>query len=194
MDLSAIEQAIKDKIKALGRPYVKEIKTYGGEFDDDLGLDQVVQMFPAIWVTFSGSGTPQPLGSTRTKIPLTFTVLVGARGIRNEESAREGIVMNGEIISVGSFQLIKDVCIAIANKDFGLMIDPMRPGKISTIFNTKTKAEAVSVLAMDWTTYVVLDANDDDADAADWLEKVSLNYVLKPHEVASVSDEVILTN
>jgi hypothetical protein len=103
-------------------------------------------------------------------------------------------VMNGEIISVGSFQLIKDVCIAIANKDFGLMIDPMRPGKISTIFNTKTKAEAVSVLAMDWTTYVVLDANDDDADAADWLEKVSLNYVLKPHEVASVSDEVILTN
>jgi phage gp37-like protein len=36
MDLSAIEQGIKDAIKALERSYIASIETYGGEFDEHL--------------------------------------------------------------------------------------------------------------------------------------------------------------
>ena len=34
MDLSSIEQGIKDAIKNLQRPYISSIESYGGDFDD----------------------------------------------------------------------------------------------------------------------------------------------------------------
>ena len=60
LNLSVIEQAIKDvmakQIQNRTWPWIREIKTYGGEFDED--ITAIIKAFPAIWVTFDGSATP----------------------------------------------------------------------------------------------------------------------------------------
>jgi phage gp37-like protein len=52
LNLALIEQALKDEmadqIKNKVWPWVREIKTYGGEFDDD--TTGFIKTFPAIWV------------------------------------------------------------------------------------------------------------------------------------------------
>jgi phage gp37-like protein len=193
IDLSSIEQAIKDAISGLGRTYLNEIKTYGGEFDEDKEFAQVVRKLPAVWVTFSGAGAPTPKGAKRWHVPLTFVVLVGARSLRNEESGRHGVKIGGLLVDVGTFQLIQDVTFALVGQDFDLDISHFSPGKISTIFNTKTGGEALSVLAMEWHTYAYITTPDREGDAADWLERVNVDYLFKPDDdVADVSDLVVL--
>ncbi|MFX9138206.1 phage protein Gp37, partial [Acinetobacter baumannii] len=84
IDLSVVEQGIKDvmakQVKDKKWTWVREIKTYGGEFDD--GLTAIIKAFPAIWVTFESSGTPKKIAHNKTEFPLKFVVLVGARSVR----------------------------------------------------------------------------------------------------------------
>ncbi len=191
-DLSAMEQAIKDAVKALNRPYIAEIKSYGGEFDDD--LSEIVTRFPAVWVTFSGSGNPERLGAKRYKLPLTFVTLVGARSVRNEETARHGVKVNGTTVDVGTFQLLGDVAFALLGQDFGLPIEKFKLGKVGTVFNTKTKDEAISVLSQEWHTTVTITTPDHEADEAEWLERVNIDYLLQPQDdVPDAADLVQLT-
>ncbi len=194
-DLGAIEQGIKDAVKALNRSYIAEIKTYGGEFDvgDERDFAQVVSKFPAVWTTFAGSGRPEPRGAKKWHIPLTFTVLVGARSIRTEETARHGVTVNGEVKDVGTFQLLRDVYTALCGKKLGLAINPFEPGKIGTIFNTKTEREAASVLSFEWNTSVLVCTPNPEEDAADWLERVNVDYLFQPDDdVPDVSDVIEL--
>jgi len=192
VSLSAIEQAIKDAIKNLGREYLNEIRTYGGEFDDD--LNQVVKKFPAVWVTFSGAPSVKTIGAKKWHVDLTWTVLVGARSVRNEETARQGTVVNGQQFRVGSYQLVSDVLYAVAGQDFGLSINQMQPGKIMQIFNTKTNNEAVSVLAIDFHTYMYVDRTDFASLEADWLEKINVDYHLDPASQDSQASDLINLN
>ncbi|AZN69304.1 DUF1834 family protein [Acinetobacter haemolyticus] len=115
MDLSAIEQGIKDAIKSLDRKYIAAIETYGGEFDEDLAA--VVRRFPAVWTTFGSAGKPEQLSARKFRVPLVFVTLVGARSLRNEEAARHGLTENGQLVSVGTFQLLQDVQLALLNNN-----------------------------------------------------------------------------
>ena len=195
VSLSAIEQAIKDAVQALERPYIAEIKTYGGEFDDDLA--NVVRRLPAVWTTFEGSGTPERLSARKFKLSLVFVVLVGARSIRSEEATRHGVEADGESISVGTFQLTQDVQYALIGRDFsefGIVgLSPFTPGKIRTIFNTKTRTDAISVLAQEWHTSITLVTPDREADEAAFLERININYISKPDD-AIAFDLVELEN
>ena len=174
-DLVAIEQGIKDAIIALNRPYIAEVATYGGEFDDVESLGAVVRRFPAVWVTFAG-GMPRPVSTSKKKwhIDLNFVVLVGARSIRNEESTRHGVVVSGQLVEVGTFQLLNDVRLALLGKTLGLQIVPFDMGRISTLFNTRIQNQAVSVLAQEYKTSLVV-CIDDDADVP-WLLSMSMDY------------------
>ncbi len=66
-NLSVVEQAFKDvmskQITDKKWPWVREIKTYAGEFDD--GITAIIKALPAVWVVFEGSGTPKRLVLTR---------------------------------------------------------------------------------------------------------------------------------
>lgn len=183
VSLSAIEQAIKDAIAALERSYIAEIKSYGGEFDvsNERDFSEVVRRFPAVWVTFAGSGDPKHVGAGTVLLPLVFTILVGARSVRNEESSRHGAVaQDGKTITVGSFQLLHDVARAIAGQSLGLPITPLTPSKIRVVFNTKTGNEAVSVLSWDFTCRTELNFADFEDEEAAWLEKINIDYLFKP--------------
>lgn len=180
LPLAQIEQAIKDAVQALNRPYIAEIKTYAGEFDfsDDREFAQVVQRFPAVWTTFDGSGKPERLSARRYTVPLTFSVIVGARSIRSEESARHGASL-GTGVDVGSFTLVNDVLAAVLGRSFSIAgLRPFELGALRTIFNTKTQGEAVSVLAQSFTTECTLVVPDADAAAdAQYIERVSIDYM-----------------
>lgn len=193
MDLSAIEQGIKDAIKALGREYIATIETYGGEFDEH--LSDTIKRFPAIWTTFQGSGKPEQLSARKFRVPLVFVTLVGAHSIRNEEAARHGIEVEGQIFSIGTFQLLQDVQLALLNNDLKAQgvcgITPFVLGKIDKVYDTRTQQAAISVLAQQWHTTCVITQSYRDEDA-DWMQKVNVDYHLNNDDVADATDLIIL--
>ena len=198
MNLSEIEQGIKDAIKALNREYIASIETYGGEFDEH--LSEVVRNFPAVWTTFGGSGKPEQLSTHKFKIPLVFVTLVGARSLRNEEATRHGTTVDGQLISVGTFQLLQDVQLALLNnnlKAHGVCgITPFTIGKIDKIFDKRTQEAAISVLAQQWHTTCTITQSSSDHDSdfqnADWLQKVNVDYHINNDNVAEATDLIIL--
>jgi phage gp37-like protein len=190
MNLGRIEQGIKDALAALQRPYIAEIRTYGGEFDSELA--QVVKRFPAIWVTFGGAGSPDSQRASGFRMPLTWVVLVAAKSLRTEETARHGAVDgSGQVLSVGTFELLRDVAVALTRNDLGLPIEALRPGRVRTIFNTQTNGEAVSVLSWEWHTHAWLAVPDRDAGADHWLERVNVDYVAKPGDDTPEASDAI---
>ncbi|RSN77899.1 phage protein Gp37 [Acinetobacter haemolyticus] len=198
MDLSAIEQGIKDAIKALGRQYIAAIDTYGGEFDEH--LSDAIKRFPAVWTTFQGSGKPEQLSTRKFRVPLVFVVLVGAYSIRNEKAARNGIEVDGQLVSVGTFQLLQDVQLALLNNNLAAHgvcgITPLTLGKIDKIYDKRTQDAGISVFAQQWHTSCVVtqSASDRDLDApiADWMQKVNVDYHVNNDDVAEATDLIIL--
>lgn len=192
--LAQIEQGIKDAINALNRPYIAEIKTYGGEFDVSNAKDfaQVVSRFPAIWTTFAGASKPKKIGANHWQRACKFVVLVGANSIRTEETARHGAYTQaGKLLSVGSFKLIEDVELALLSKKLGLGIAPFEPLAIRTLFNTKTERETVSVLAYEWQTSINISKFDAESDQAADLDLINIDYL--PDDDVIASDLINLT-
>ncbi|EON13085.1 DUF1834 family protein [Pandoraea sp. SD6-2] len=148
--VTAVELAIVDRLsRGLGR-MVREVKTYGGEFDDE-ELDQVVRRFPAAWVTFGGvprTGA-ESLARSKYKAEAIFVVMVGARSVRSEAASRHG---GPDPREVGSNLLISCVRRLLNQQDMGLPIQALVPGAIRTVFNTKTRADAFSVYALEFRT------------------------------------------
>ncbi|WP_448761474.1 phage protein Gp37 [Acinetobacter tandoii] len=198
LNLSQIEQGIKAAIAALGRPYIASIETYGGEFD--AGLSDVVRRFPAIWTTFGGAGKAIQVSARKFKRPLTFVTLVGAKSLRNEEATRHNIEDdNGQHFSVGTFQLLSDVERALLNnnlKRFGVLgVDPFELGKLEKVYDTKTKEAAISVFAQHWHTNFTVTKSaadwDVDADDAEWMQAVNINYFFKPQDDMKDSSDLV---
>lgn len=186
LDLSIIEQAIKDEmaqqIQDKKWPWIREIKTYGGEFDDDISA--IIKAFPAIWVTFDGSKTPEKTSLNKTKMPVTFVVLVGNRSVRNEESQRHGAGAD-----VGTFEMLHLVQQLLTGNDLssqGLKgLASLELGRIKTIFNTSTRSQSLSVLAQEFTTSYTIEASDrvrEEAAEESWLERVNINYDFDPKD------------
>lgn len=198
LNLSMIEQAIKDELAAQidsGKwDWVREIKTYGGEFDDE--IDAVIKRFPAIWVTFDGSKTPEKISYNKTKMPITFVVLVADRTVRNEEAQRHGTGKN-----VGTFQMLDYVQRLLTGNDLSSQkltgLAPLELGRVKTIFNTITRRDSISVLAQEFTTAYTIVASDrdrerDDPETPD-MHSININYYFQPQDdIKDASDLVQL--
>lgn len=187
LDLSIIEQALKDimanQIQSRKWPWIREIKTYGGEFDDE-DLTAVIRTFPAIWITFEGSGTPKKFSHNKTKYPVKFVVLVGSRSVRNEEAARLGAGND-----IGTYTMLSNVQNLLTENDLSSVgvkgLEALALGKTRTIFNTKTRGQSLSVLAQEFTTEFTITASDRDREEVEedaYLEHLNLNYYFDPKD------------
>ncbi|WP_407324676.1 phage protein Gp37, partial [Acinetobacter baumannii] len=168
INLSVVEQGLKqvmaNQVTDKKWTWVRQIKTYGGEFDD--GLTAIVKGFPAIWVVFEGSGTPKKISYNKTQYPVTFVVLVGARSVRNEEARRQGA--GGDI---GTYEMLDHVHQLLIGNDLSSVgvkgLEPLELGKTKTILNTKTASQSISVLSQAFTTQYTITASDRDREEAD---------------------------
>lgn len=174
---------------------VREITSYGGEFDEE--LFEQVRRFPAIWVVFAGGGKLKPYSTSAGKWikPLTFVTMVGARSVRGERSTRQGLRVNGTTLEPGAYQMLDDVEVALTNQDFGLAIDYLTPGAVKTLYNARMNKQAIAVFAQEWHTQIVLDLSTPapiDPSNPDWL-RLGINYHLTPDDGnADVSDLLTL--
>lgn len=186
LDLSIVEQGIKDvltqQIKDKKWNWIREIKTYGGEFDD--GLLSWVKTFPAIWVTFQGSGTPEKIGNDKTKYPVTFVVLVGARSMRNEETQRHGTIHD-----IGTFLMLKHVQKILIGNDLSSAdvkgLAPLSLGRTKTIFNSKTQSQSISVLSQEFHTQFTITTSDrvrDEEETEAELIRINVDYHFEPED------------
>lgn len=198
LDLATIEQGIKDvmaeQVHHKKWPWIREIKTYGGEFDDDTLA--FVKTFPAIWVTFVGSGSPKKTSHNKTVYPLTFAVLVGSRSVRNEEAGRHGAGSN-----IGTFEMLNRVQNLMIGNDLSQVdvvgLAELELGKTKTIFNTATRSQSLSVLAQEFTTAYTITASDRDrteAETETYIERINVDYYFDPKDfgLADASDLVEL--
>lgn len=187
LDLGTIEQAIKDvmakQVQSRTWDWIREIKTYGGEFDDDISA--IVNHFPAIWVAFVGSGTPKKTSHNKTQYPVTFVVLVGAQSVRNEEARRHGAGSD-----IGTFSMLHQVQNLLTGNDLsseGIKgLDPLELGKTKTIFNTKTRNQSISVISQEFTTQYTIAASDRDREEAETeseIHKVNFDYYFQPNDL-----------
>ncbi|MDA0697933.1 MAG: DUF1834 family protein [Proteobacteria bacterium] len=186
LDLSIVEQGIKDvlaqQVKDRKWDWIREIKTYGGEFDD--GTLAWVDTFPAIWVTFQGSGTPKKTSHNKTTYPVTFVVLVGARSLRNEEAQRHGAGKD-----IGTFLMLHHVQKLLIGNDLSSIevkgLDPLELGRTKTIFNTKTRNQSISVLSQEFTTQYTITASDRDREEAATeaeIHRINVDYYFEPDD------------
>ena len=195
LDLSIIEQAIKgvmaQQVQDKKWPWIREIKTYGGEFDDDISA--IVKAFPAIWVTFDGSKSPEKSSVNKTRMPITFVVLVGNRSVRNEESQRHGAGAD-----IGTFQMLHQVQQLLTGNDLSSQgvkgLAPLELGRVKTIFNTSTRGQSLSVLAQEFTTAYTITASDrvrEEAEEESWLERININYNFDPKDFDRFESDLV---
>ncbi|GHD63857.1 DUF1834 family protein [Jeongeupia chitinilytica] len=149
MILTQIEDAVIARLRlGLGR-MVKEVGCYGGELDE--ALPDAIRRFPAAWVTFGGVSKTEPTSTSRQKFKATgqFVVMVGERNVRNEAAGRRGGPSLGE---VGSYPLVYAVRRLLSAQDLDLPIDPLMPGRVRTLYNTRLESQAFSVFACEFQT------------------------------------------
>lgn len=175
---------------------IPSIESYGGELDDLEMLGQAVRKMPAVWVAFAGAGRPAAMGTQKDKwlVPLTFAVMVGARNVRGERFTRRGVTVAGQVREVGVYQLLEDMQLLLMRQDFGLAIDPLVPGTVKTLFNTRLDKEAFAIFAQEWHTKMVLAQPRKPLDPSDpmWL-RLGITYYLQPDDgIADASDTVTL--
>lgn len=198
INLSIVEQGFKDvmaeQIKNKKWPWIREIKTYGGEFDE--GLTAIIDMFPAIWVVFESSGTAEKISHNKTKYPLKFVVLVGARSVRNEEARRQGAGRD-----IGTYEMLDRVQKLLIGNDLSSVgitgLQPLELGRTKTVFNTKTRAQSISVLSQEFTTQYTITASDRDREEEDEsigeIHRINVDYCFKPgDDVTDAADLVEL--
>lgn len=197
LDLGRIEQGIKAvlaaKVQNRQWPWIREIKSYGGEFDDDILA--VINSFPAIWVTFVGSGTPKKNSHNKTTYPIIFAVLVGASSVRNEEARRQGAGSD-----IGTYQMLHLVQNLLIGNDLSSVgvtgLDPLALGKTKTIFNSKARSQSISVLSQEFSTAFTITASDRDREDAETdaeIHKINFDYYFQPQDdLKDAGDLVVL--
>ncbi|HGF9147264.1 TPA: phage protein Gp37 [Acinetobacter baumannii] len=195
LDLGIVVQGMKDvmakQIEAKAWPWIREIKTYGGEFDDETLA--FIDTFPAIWVTFKSSGAPRKISENKTVYPINLVVLVGARSVRNEEAQRLG---GGR--DIGTFKMLSLVHNLLIGNDLSSVnvngLAPLELGHTRTIFNTTTRRQSVSVLSQEFNTQYTITASDRDreeAETVDDLLGVQVDYYFQPNDgFVDASDRV----
>lgn len=183
--ITDIEDALKARIdQASGSGelgyQLPPVASYGGEFDDLDSLAKVVRSFPAVWVVLADSGKPERKGPDKWLVPATFAVMVGARSVRNAEAARHGSETR-KGVEPGTYRLREDMWDLFVGQDLGLAIDPFRPGKTVTIFQTRLSGQGISVLGLELHTLFVRSGRATRLNGqAPELEQIGINYDLTP--------------
>ncbi|MET4859265.1 DUF1834 family protein [Morganella morganii] len=147
--ITRIEQHLCDRLRQGMGDMVREVASYSGEMDDDLG--RIISAFPAAWVTFGGLTKSEYIATDRRKVKCTgtFVVIVGDYNTRDDESARFGGVNRDE---VGTYRLIHAVRRLTTGQDLGLKITPFMPLRVRTLYNTQVQNDALSVFACEFET------------------------------------------
>jgi phage gp37-like protein len=141
MDFETIEDKMTGTLKAVV-PYLRTVKTYAGQTEID--VEKLTVRFPAAFVIYRGSSFEWVEGQNH-KETVVFRVLVAARNLKADEATRKGSDAPGD---VGAYRMINDVLAALANTDFGLDIDMMRPLNTSLVI----ARSGVSVYQVDFQT------------------------------------------
>lgn len=187
---AGIKEVLARQIKDKKWPWIREIKTYAGEFDE--GISAVIPVFPAIWVAFKGSGSPKKTSHNKTVYPVEFVVLVGARSLRNEEARRTGAGKD-----IGTYEMLSNVQELLTGNSLSSVgisgLEPLELGRTKTIFNTKTSSQSASILSQDFTTEYTITASDRDreeAEGTNYIERINTDYYFDPKDfgIADASD------
>lgn len=180
--IGEIEQAIIQRVKDnLG--YLRQVESYGGQFDDE--LEVWVRAFPACWVTYLGSAKPVRLGAFKYKFTARYATMVGVHNARSEAATRLG---DGTV--PGAYQVLDEVRLVLMGEDLGLAISPLLPLAAKTLFNTRTKAQAIAVFSQEWECEYVVTARGGLPLTDDWL-RAGLNYHLIPDDGKADASDVI---
>lgn len=159
-----IELAIIARLKQGLAKMAREVTSYDGEFDDEIG--NVVAALPAVWVTFGGITDTVPTSTSRAKYLTTgtYVVMCGEKNQRSDAAGRRGGVLDSE---VGSYPLLYAVRRLLSGQDLhgvdsGLKIEHLSPGRVRTMFNTRHNHAAFSIFAAEFSTKWVELALDQD--------------------------------
>lgn len=141
-----IELAIIERLKTGLGKMVRDVVSYGGEMDEEIG--RIVSALPAAWVTFGGITNSKSFERSDRKWLNTgvFVVMVGQQNVRKERANR----ITGRIDEIGTNTLIYAVRRLLMGQDFGLKIKALRPGRVRTLFNTSLRNDAFSVFACEF--------------------------------------------
>lgn len=151
--IDGIESGMIECLTAAKPDYLRFVGSYGGELMGD--WQAVIRALPAVWVAFQGMTDPKPCNTAQTRFEarVQFSTVVASRSLRSEATARKGGPAGTPY--VGTYQMLEDVAARICMQDFGVDgVDYLRPGRIRTLFTAKMAAQALSVLAQDWTSRV----------------------------------------
>lgn len=149
-----IELAIVGRLKTGLGNMLKDVGSYGGELDDEMG--RIAGMLPAAWVTFGGIIATAPHSTSKEKWLTTgrFAVMVGDQNQRGEEASRHGGTRSAEVGTNALVWAVRRLLIGqdLVDQDAGLQISPLKPGRVRTLFNTKVAGGAMSVFAAEFET------------------------------------------
>lgn len=129
MDFEQIEDRIIETLRTEVSS-LRTVETYAGQLEEEIAKLPV--RFPAAFVLYGGSTFGRVDGPTLQET-VEFSVMVAAKNLRGGEEARKG---GGA--EYGAYGLVKDVLGALANEDFGLDMERLRPLRVSPVFIGKT--------------------------------------------------------
>lgn len=135
-----VEQAIIARLREGLGNMVRQVVSYSGEMDDDLGA--IARTLPAVWVTFGGIQSSKQMNTAKNKLLCTgtFAVMVATQNVRNDMAGRQ----TRRVEEVGSNTLIYAVRRLLARQELGLPINPLVPTRVRPLFNTRLANLAVS--------------------------------------------------
>lgn len=179
----AMIAALKVKLPTGG--YKPLVTTYAGELDGE--WSEAVRQLPAVWLFCEGGGDPKPYGTSKEKwlIPLTWSVIVATRNLRGERDARHGVQVGGHF-EVGSYQLLTDVRRVLMNRDFGLAVQHLKPGRLRSL-GISGGQRGLSVYAQQFHSAYIEDLRE----FGDELTSIKLNYVLQPGDAVPDATETL---
>jgi phage gp37-like protein len=109
LTFNEIEDGIKEKLR-VGMPYLKTLKTYGGELAED--IRRLPALFPAAYINYGGSEFEIVDGLAHQETA-TFNILLCGRNLRDEQSGRKG---DGRDSEKGAYRMLEDALISLVNQ------------------------------------------------------------------------------
>lgn len=140
--VTALTNKFKKGVAAGG--YVRNIDTYGGEFEST--LDTLIARSPFVLIEFerfdnkvlAARGT----AALAYKRNMFFNIFAAAEDLRGEKHARRS--------STGTYQMIEDICEALCGQSLSLAIGAFDCERVYRIANLKR----ISVYQMIFTTFI----------------------------------------
>lgn len=178
--IGAIEQALVNKIAAANESgafgyKLQGVKSYHGELSGD--INQIVRTLPAAWVIFGGKTRRRAFdGATHIEWELRYSVIVGAKSLRNEASSRLGADDR-----VGSYQIIDDLEGLLSGETLGLEMSPLVPERVIAISNNKSDRDIASIYALELSTVATINYAAFNPDDLDDLQTIHTDWDIPPH-------------